>query len=64
MFGNLECTSTMDKLGKNAYEYKHPLYKYKEVVEIPPLGMVDDELLIAKCGDQSVIGNSVVNTFI
>lgn len=64
VFGNLECTSTMDKVGKNAYLTKNAIYSYKGSVEIPPLGMVDDELVISNCGNESVMSNAVMNTFI
>ena len=64
VFGNLKCTSTMDKVGKNAYLSKKPICIYKSIVEIPPLGMVDDELVITKCGNDSVISNAIVYTFI
>ena len=64
VFGNLECTATMDKVGKFAYESKKPIYKYKGVVDIPPLGMVHDLLVISKCGNDSAISNSMINSFI
>ena len=48
VFGNLECTSTMDKVGKNAYTSKNAIYSYKGNVEIPAIGMVDDELIMSK----------------
>ena len=64
VFGNLKCTSSMDKIGKNAYLSKNAIYTYKGSVEIPPLGMVDDELIISECGNDSVMTNSVINTFI
>ena len=37
----------MYNLGKKAYKSKNPIYIYKNSVEIPPLGMVDDELVIS-----------------
>jgi hypothetical protein len=47
VFGNLECTSKMDKIGRNAYQSMNAIFTYKDTVENPPIGMVDDELI--KC---------------
>ena len=49
VWGSLFCTTTMDKIGQMMYENKHLLYKYKNQVEIPSLGMVDDIMSIQKC---------------
>ena len=64
VFGNLKCTTTKDKVGRNAYQSKNAIFTYKDTVEIPPLGMLDDELIISKCGNDSVMSNSVINSFI
>ena len=47
----------MDKAGKNAYTSKNAVYSYKGNVEIPPLGMVDDELIMSKFGNDSFKSN-------
>ena len=60
---SLKCTAQQDKLGKNAYEKKDPIYIYKNGVEIPPIGYVDDVLTVAKCGNKSVVNNAIVNSF-
>ena len=54
----------MDKLGNYACSSKNAIYMYKDSVEIPPLGMVDDALIISTCGTESVKTNSVINSFI
>ena len=64
VWGSLFCTATMDKLGKKMYENRDLLYKYKDKVEIPTLGMVDDLLSIQKCSMDSVKANAVVNAFV
>ena len=64
VWGGLFCTTSMDKLGKQAYREPDLLYKYKNVVEVPPLEMIDDVLTIQKCGTATVIQNSAVNAFI
>ena len=59
----IQCTTSIDKLSKYAYENKPLLYNYKGV-EVPPLGMVDDILSISKCSEQSIAMNATVNSFI
>ena len=39
------------------------LYKYKDKVEVPVLGMVDDVLSVATCSSKSVITNDIINSF-
>ena len=62
VWASLKCTA-QQKLGKNAYENKVPIYTYNNGVEIPPIGYVDDVLTMAKCGNSSVINNAIVNSF-
>ena len=62
VWGSLMCTSTMDKLGKIAYENPESLYKYKGV-PIPPLGMVDDVITVSNVENTENM-NSLVNNFI
>ena len=45
VWGPLCCTTTMDKIGQQAYKTGAPLYMYKGMVSVPSLGMVDDELV-------------------
>ena len=37
------------------------MYKYRNAITIPPLGMIDDLGAVAKCGPQSVIINAIIN---
>ena len=64
VWANLCCTVLMDKLGKLMYSQPELMYKYKGVVSVPSLQMVDDVLVLAKCSSsQSVQANSMVNSF-
>ena len=63
VFGSLMCTATMDKLGKLSYNNEDLLYKYRGVVDVPILGMVDDILSIQKCS-KSGKANAHINSFI
>ena len=62
--GSLLCTTSMEKLGKHVCEHEDLLYKYKEKVSIPSLGMVDDILAVQKCSEDSVGMNAIINAFI
>ena len=64
VWGSHSCTTTMDKLGKLIYKNDDLLYKYKNEVSIPRLGMVSDILSIQKCSADTVKSNTVINAFI
>ena len=53
----------VDTLAKIAYEDRHLLYKYKGVVEVPHLEMVNDVITIPKCSITVVTQNVAVNAF-
>ena len=63
VWGSLSCTTTMDKLGKIAYENADLLYMYKGLVAVPPICMVDDIMSIQKCSKATQI-NATINAFI
>ena len=42
LFGSIICTAVVDKLAKIFYSDKNLLYLYKDKLEVPILGMVDD----------------------
>ena len=60
VWGSLFCTTTMDKLGALAYEDESLLYRYKGIVAVPPICMVDDILSIQKCSN-TVKSNALIN---
>ena len=49
-WGPLKCSNTMDKIGKKRVERSENLYTYKGRVKVMPLAMVDDLLVMTKCG--------------
>ena len=63
-WGPLQCSNSMDKVGKSFVESGENLYKYKGLVNIMPLAMVDDLLAMAKCGLDSTKVNIDINTMI
>ena len=60
-WGPILCSNSIDKIGKYAIEKGHS-FKYKNLVDVIPLGMVDDILSISKCGFSSVEMNISINT--
>ena len=61
VFGPILCSKQADLIGKKCLEMHRYTYLYKGVVEIPPLTMVDDVLVVAECGYKSVMANSYIN---
>ena len=59
VWGTLKCTTTLDDMNKIAMADKSLQYNYKGDSSIPigVLGMVDDTLAIADCGNQSIKKN-------
>ena len=61
-WGPLQCSNSMDKVGKNCAESGGNMYRYKGLVKLIPLAMVDDLLAMAKCGIDSTRLNTEINT--
>ena len=61
-WGPLKCSNSLDKIGKICEENREHLYKYKNIVHVPILTMVDDTFAIAECGHKSVAINEYINT--
>ena len=64
VWAGLMCTNTMDKLGKEVYADPSLVYKYRGLVDVPPLEMVDDVITASKCGTKTVTLNATVNSFV
>ena len=61
----LRCSLQVDSLGKQFMvdkEMNSQVYKYKNCVSIPPLGMIDDIIAITNCGVNSVKINAAVQS--
>ena len=52
----------VDTMGKECLEEGKHLYFYKNIVPIPPLGLVDDLFTISPCGYQTTMMNSFINS--
>ena len=64
VWSGLMCTATMDQLCKLILKDASLLYKYRGVVSVPPLEMVDDIITAVKCGSTAVTLNATINAFI
>ena len=57
----LECSVSVDTFGKECQEEEKHLYYYRDIIGVPSLSMVDDEVNISKCGLESVALNAYMN---
>ena len=60
-WGPMECSVSIDKLGRICSQRREYIYKYKDKVDIIALAMVDDLLGIAPCGLESLAMNTFIN---
>ena len=58
----MECSNSVDKLGKKCFDRGVHFYLYKHLVRVIPLAMVDDILGISVCGNKSIAMNTFINT--
>ena len=58
----MECSVSIDKLGRQCTQIRKHMYKYKDKVDVVALAMVDDLLGIAPCGLESLELNTFINT--
>ena len=61
-WGPIECSISIDKLGRKCTQRREYMYKYKDKVDVVTLAMVDDLLGIANCGIESLELNTFINT--
>jgi hypothetical protein len=61
VFGPIKCSVQMDTLGRDCLQTGDGIYSYKNIIDVPPLAMIDDVLGISKCGEKSIELNSIVN---
>ena len=63
-WGPIECSVSIDKLGRGCFKNRKFLYRFKDKVNILPLAMIDDLLAVAKCGLESLAINTYINVHI
>ena len=52
---------SVETFGKECLAEGKHLYRYKGEVDVPPLAMVDDLLIVTECGYKSAMSNSFIN---
>ena len=57
----IKCSNQMDSIARECIRDNLDMFKYRNVISIPPLGMIDDLAAIARCGPESVVLNAVIN---
>ena len=61
VLGPLKCANQMDSISRECIRDDNGLYKYRGVLRLSPLGMIDDLACIARCGFDSVELNAIIN---
>ena len=60
-WGSMQCSLQIDGIGRDSLDADLEPFKYKNKVEIPVLGMVDDILTISESGHKTTRLNSYIN---
>ena len=63
-WGPMECSNSVDTLGKMCKARGIHQYVYKDTVHLLPLSMVDDLLGFSECNNKSISLNTFINTHI
>ena len=63
-WGPIECSVSIDSIGRNLAKCEEYTYFYKNKTKIIPLAMVDDLLAVAPCGLESTAINTYINVHI
>ena len=58
----MQCSNSIDTIGKKCISRQEHLFTYKNLVKITPLAMVDDLLVVAPCSLESLSVNVFINT--
>ena len=61
VMGPIKCSVQMDTIGRDCYTEGEGLFLYKDMVAVPPLGMIDDVASFAKCSYESLKTNAIIN---
>ena len=58
-----KCTTQVDSISEDqSFALDKHLYQYMNKVKLPPFGMIDDQLIIAKCGLGSALASAHLNS--
>ena len=62
VFGPIKSTISIDTLGRDCLKFNKGMFKYKNVLNLTPLALIDDCLRFSKCSADSVELNVIMNT--
>ena len=62
VFGPIKSTIQIDTLGRDCQSYNQGMFKYKNVLSLTPLALIDDCLGFSRCGADAVELNAIINT--
>ena len=62
VFGPIKSTIQIDTLGRDCMKNNQGLFKYKNVLSIPPLALIDDCLGFSTCSADAIEVNSILNS--
>ena len=57
----IKCSNQMDSISRECLKEKVEMFRYRNVISIPPLGMIDDLASVSYCGPKSVKLNAIIN---
>ena len=57
----IKCSNQMDSIPRECLKENVEMFRYRNVISIPPLGMIDDLASVAYCGPKSVKLNAAIN---
>ena len=61
VLGPIKCCVQIHTLGRDCLAQDKCLYKYKNIVSVPPLALIDDLVCINKCNMDAIEANAMVN---
>ena len=61
VFAPILCSNLVDTFGRECLKEEKYIYSYKGLVDIPPLGMVDDLVCVSTCGHRAAMMNGFLN---
>ena len=60
-WGPIECSLQVDEIGKESLHKSLEPYRYKDIVEIPALGWIDDIITVSESGHKTARLNAFIN---
>ena len=64
VFAPILCSNLVDTFGRECLKEEKYIYSYKGLVDIPPLGMVDDLVCVSTCGHRAAMMNGFLIYYI